>query len=62
MKKESEAINRLTEIQSEVSCHYLIKNNGEIIKMVPDLYVAWHAGISSWKNINSLNNNLLELK
>jgi len=56
MKKESEAINRLTEIQSEVSCHYLIKNNGEIIKMVPDLYVAWHAGISSWKNISSLNN------
>ena len=56
MKKESEAINRLTEIQSEVSCHYLVKNNGEIIKMVPDLYVAWHAGISSWKNISSLNN------
>ena len=25
MKKESEAINRLTNIQSEVSCHYLIK-------------------------------------
>jgi N-acetylmuramoyl-L-alanine amidase len=36
MKKESEAINRLTNIQSEVSCHYLIKNNGEIIKMVPE--------------------------
>ena len=31
MKKESEAINRLTNIQSEVSCHYLIKNNGEYI-------------------------------
>ena len=26
MRKESEAINRLTNIQSEVSCHYLIKN------------------------------------
>ena len=62
MKKESEAINRLTEIQSEVSCHYLIKNNGEIIKMVPDLYVAWHAGISSWKNINSLNINSIGIE
>ena len=62
MKKESEAINRLTEIQSEVSCHYLVKNNGEIIKMVPDLYVAWHAGISSWKNINSLNNNSIGIE
>jgi len=33
----------------------LIKNNGEIITLVPDLYVAWHAGISSWKNYNFLN-------
>ena len=55
MKKESEAIERLTNIQSKVSCHYFIKNNGEIIIMVPDLYEAWHAGISSWKNFKSLN-------
>jgi len=55
MKNESAAINKLTNIQSEVSCHYLIKNNGEIIKIVPDLYIAWHAGRSSWKNYKSLN-------
>ena len=62
MKKESEAFNKLTEIQSEVSCHYLIKNNGEIITMVPDLYIAWHAGSSSWGNYKSLNNNSMELR
>ena len=39
MKKESEAISRLTDIQSEVSCHYLIRNNGEIITMVPESYI-----------------------
>ena len=55
MKKESEAIKRLTDIKSKVSCHYLIKNNGEIDVMVPDLYEAWHAGVSSWKNFKSLN-------
>ena len=55
MKCESDALKRLTDIQSEVSCHYLIKNNGEILKMVPDLYIAWHAGESSWKNYKSLN-------
>ena len=55
MKNESEALNKLIEIQSEVSCHYLIKNNGEIVEMVPDLYIAWHAGKSSWKNYKSLN-------
>ena len=56
MKKESEAIKKLTTIQSQVSSHYFIKNNGEIITLVPDLYIAWHAGKSSWKNYNSLNN------
>jgi N-acetylmuramoyl-L-alanine amidase len=55
MKSESDALKRLTDIQSEVSCHYLIKNNGEILEMVPDLYIAWHAGESSWKNYKSLN-------
>ena len=62
IKNESEAINRLTDIQSEVSCHYLIKNNGEIIKMVPDLYIAWHAGKSSWKNDKSLNPNSIGIE
>ena len=57
MKNESEAINRLTNIQSEVSCHYLIKNNGEIVKIVPDLYIAWHAGKSLWRSFKSLNKN-----
>ena len=55
MKRESEAIKRLTSNKSKVSSHYLIKNNGEIVVMVPDFYKAWHAGISSWKNFKSLN-------
>ena len=62
MKKESNALKRLTDIQSEVSCHYFIKNNGEIIKMVPDLYIAWHAGESSWKNHKSLNQNSIGIE
>ena len=55
MKSEKAAINRLLSIQSQVATHYLIKKNGEIINMVPDLYIAWHAGVSSWKNKNLLN-------
>ena len=62
MKKELAAINRLTNVQSEVGCHYLIKNNGEIITMVPDLYIAWHAGRSSWKNFKSLNKNSIGIE
>ena len=55
MKKESESIKRLTSIKSKVSAHYLIKNNGEIITLVPELYIAWHAGVSFWKNYKFLN-------
>ena len=62
MKSESVAINRLTNIQSEVSSHYLIKKNGDIVKLVPDLYIAWHAGKSSWKNYKSLNQNSIGIE
>ena len=55
MKKEFDAINKLTNFKSDVSCHYFIKNNGETSVMVPDLYVAWHAGKSRWKHYKSLN-------
>ena len=55
MKKENNAINKLTNKKSKVSSHYFIKKNGEILNLVPDLYIAWHAGISSWKKTKFLN-------
>tara|TARA_B100000989_G_scaffold65601_1_gene45607 strand:+ start:2548 stop:3279 length:732 start_codon:yes stop_codon:yes gene_type:complete len=55
MKSEESAIKRLTLSKSKVSCHYFIKNNGQIIQMVPDNYISWHAGNSSWKNKKMLN-------
>ena len=62
MKSENAAIKRLTNKSSKVSCHYFIKSNGEIIRIVPDLYIAWHAGISSWKKDKSLNSNSIGIE
>ena len=62
MKSEKLAIKKLTEIQSRVSAHYFIKQNGEIILMVPDLYAAWHAGDSQWKKYKLLNNNSIGIE
>ncbi len=62
MKKEKEAIKKLTNIQSEVSTHYFIKKNGEIIRMIPDSYIAWHAGISRWKKYKLLNKNSIGIE
>ena len=55
MKNEYQAITQLTNSKSKVSSHYVIKNDGEILSLVPDLYVAWHSGVSSWKKYKSLN-------
>ena len=57
MKSESSAIKKLTRINSKVSCHYFITKKGHLIQMVPDLYIAWHAGISNWKRDKFLNRN-----
>ncbi len=55
MKTEKSALKRLSSNYSKVSCHYFIKKNGDIINLVPDLYVSWHAGISRWKKLKKLN-------
>ena len=57
MRSENKAVKRLTDVNSNVSCHYFIKRNGQIILMVPELYEAWHAGKSKWKKDISLNKN-----
>ena len=55
MKTESKALKKLSNPNSKVSTHYFVKDNGTIVNMVPDEYVAWHAGVSNWKNLKSLN-------
>ena len=62
MKKEIDAINKLTDQKSKVSCHYFIRNNGEILTLVPDLYISWHAGISAWKRYKYINSNSIGIE
>ncbi len=62
MKNENDALNRLTDYRSKVSSHYLIKRNGEVVTLVQDLYIAWHAGKSTWRNLNSLNKNSIGIE
>ena len=62
MKSEKDSINKLTSFKSKVSCHYFIKNNGAILSIVPDLYPAWHAGVSKWKKHKYLNKNSIGIE
>ncbi len=54
MRSEIAAIKKLTE-NSNVSSHYFIKSDGNILIMVPELFEAWHAGKSDWKDFRLLN-------
>jgi N-acetylmuramoyl-L-alanine amidase len=62
MQSEIESKNRLKNIKSKVSCHYLINRKGIITQMVKDNRVAWHAGKSKWKIFNNLNENSIGIE
>ena len=62
MKNDQSAIKKLTSEKSKVSCHYYINKKGELIQIVPELYIAWHAGKSKWKNDNLLNKNSIGIE
>ena len=62
MQSEIESINRLINKNSKVSCHYLINRKGKIMQMVKENKIAWHAGVSKWKNIKNLNKNSIGIE
>ena len=61
MQSRIESIKRLLNPKHKVSTHYLIDRKGQILKMVDDNKIAWHAGKSKWKIILILINIRLEL-
>jgi len=62
MKSDKSAIHKLTSFNSKVSCHYYIDKKGNLIRLVPDLYVAWHVGKSFWKKDKLLNYNSIGIE
>src|SRR5574344_1504499 len=42
-------------LKNELSSHYVIGLEGEVIQTVPDEKRAWHAGVSSWRELDNLN-------
>lgn len=50
-----DAIEILIDEAREVSAHLVIARNGEVTQLVPFNKIAWHAGVSSWQGIESLN-------
>ena len=55
MPSEQGALDWLASPESQVSSHYFVRENGEIIQMVPERLRAWHAGRSFWKGLTDIN-------
>lgn len=55
MQTAEAAVERLVALESQVSCHYVVLENGRILQLVPEDRRAWHAGLSSWDGETDVN-------
>jgi N-acetylmuramoyl-L-alanine amidase len=55
MRDAASAIARLTDSEAKVSAHYLVAEDGQIIRMVDEQKRAWHAGKSYWRGVTDIN-------
>ncbi|HYI63908.1 MAG TPA: N-acetylmuramoyl-L-alanine amidase [Allosphingosinicella sp.] len=55
MEDGASAIAWLRNTESRVSCHYLIAEDGQILRMVAEENRAWHAGRSFWRGVRDVN-------
>ena len=55
MQDAQSAIERLCDPEARVSCHYLVDEDGSILRMVPEEKRAWHAGRSLWRGVSGVN-------
>jgi N-acetylmuramoyl-L-alanine amidase len=55
MADAASAIARLTDPEAKVSSHYLIAEDGQIVRLVDEAQRAWHAGKAWWRGIDDVN-------
>ena len=55
MESAEAACERLCDPEIEVSAHYLVAENGDVISMVDDAHRAWHAGAGYWAGETDMN-------
>ncbi|HYZ21253.1 MAG TPA: N-acetylmuramoyl-L-alanine amidase [Rhodopila sp.] len=55
MQTAQGAIDRLRDPAAQVSSHYVVDEDGTVLRLVPEDKRAWHAGVSHWRGHNALN-------
>lgn len=55
MQTAQAAIERLRDPVAKVSSHYVVDEDGEVLRLVPEHLRAYHAGLSYWRGRRALN-------
>ena len=55
MPDAQSAITRLRDPEAQVSCHYVVDEDGSVLRLVAEDKRAWHAGRSHWRGIDDVN-------
>ncbi|MET0309432.1 MAG: N-acetylmuramoyl-L-alanine amidase [Sphingomonas sp.] len=55
MESGAAAIARLRDPEAKVSAHYVVEEDGAILRLVDEEKRAWHAGRSHWRGITDVN-------
>jgi len=55
MRTAQEAIDRLRDPTARVSSHYVVDEDGAVLRLVPEEKLAAHAGVSYWRGHSGLN-------
>jgi N-acetylmuramoyl-L-alanine amidase len=62
METSQAACDRLCDETAEVSAHYLISEQGEIIQLVTEDMRAWHAGAGAWGDVEDVNSHSIGIE
>jgi len=55
METAEAALERMCDPEAKVSAHYMVAEDGQVWRLVPEERRAWHAGVSFWKGEAGLN-------
>ena len=62
MKTGSEAVARLCDPDAQVSSHYVVTEDGQVLRLVAEERRAWHAGRSHWRGRSGLNDHSIGIE
>lgn len=62
MESAEGALAWLANPASQVSSHYFVFENGEVVQLVPEDRRAWHAGVSGWEGIEDVNSSSIGIE